>query len=110
MTQGKAKLVGLASMSLALDKLKSLPPQGHLQIVKLLSKGKEVGQFECQIRFIGEREAGGKGEKEFKPVMSRILFAEEATADKVQMEGRIRELERQIEELFMEFKEKKGEE
>jgi hypothetical protein len=119
--------MGLASISLALDKLKTLPPQGHSQIVKLLSQGKEVGQLECQIKFITDRGTAkdkdksrgkegtnttNKVEKEevFNPLISRILFAEESTRDQLHMESSMSELQRQIEQLFTQFKEIKSEE
>jgi hypothetical protein len=44
-------MVGSASMALSKDRLKSLPSEGHRQILHFLNKEKDVGQFECIVRY-----------------------------------------------------------
>jgi hypothetical protein len=76
-------MIASASVSLSKDRLKTLPAEGHRQILHFLNKEKDVGQFECIIKYLpnpmsqSHAENGDKAvEGEFNPLISRILFTE----------------------------------
>lgn len=43
--------VGLGSISLSLARLRELPDEGEAKMIIFSNKKKEVGQFECKIKF-----------------------------------------------------------
>lgn len=90
-----------ASIRATLNRLTNLNPEGHTQIVKFLNKSKDLGEFQCNIRFLPAKKnqplkvskAGKSAEREyFNPLISRILYCEEQTKDKLKMENNIKEL------------------
>jgi hypothetical protein len=98
--QTTAKMIGTASLSLSRDRLKTLPTEGNRQILHFFNKEKDVGQFECIIRYresSKEQEENPKSNKEpakaeFNPLISRILFSEEGARDAIKTESSLSEL------------------
>lgn len=85
-------MIASASLSLSRERLKTLPAEGHRQIMHLMNKEKDLGQFECIIRYLpgkaeGKEERGKQGMSEFNPLISRILFTEERAKDELKMES-----------------------
>jgi hypothetical protein len=73
-----------------------MPSEGESKVIAFLNKGKEVGQFQCKIKFTPEPFKGSlanskaltQGQHQsFNPLISRVLYSEEAAKDQIRMEA-----------------------
>ena len=101
--------IGIGSISLSLSRLKELPSEGIGKIVTFLNKKKEVGQLQCKIKFFLQQKIPNLKESQvskiqeydnFNPLISRVLFTEQASKDLLRLENNIKQLEKQSQVLY----------
>jgi hypothetical protein len=93
--------IGIGSLSIGLNRLKELPVEGQSKVISFSNKKKEVGQFECKMRFLSQsskpnlkssKVEASKVNEQFNPLISRVLYNEQAAKDQIKLESSILQL------------------